>query len=804
VTLEPEPDLAGRSIGHIRIERALASGGMGAVYLGFDEALERRVAVKVIHSSARLDPEARARFRREARVLSRLDHPHICRIHDYVEGEDADLLVLELIEGTSLEEARRGPLADVLKGRIGEQVAGALAAAHAAGVVHRDLKPANVMLGADGQVKVLDFGLSRLVEPGRDAGGAQDAPAGSGWDDLNDGGAETLGHAGDSDTVRGDVRTRLGSVMGTVDYMSPEQARGEPVGPPADVYSLGLLLQVLWTGESSYEPGLGVRARLERAARGETRAMRGADRDLVALVERMKALAPSARPTALDVAARLAWIRERPARRLRRAALAAGIGVLALFAAAMAVQAWRIRQEAARASREADRARQEAAAAREVTGFLVGLFEVSDPGESRGNTVTAREILDAGAQRIDRELAGQPLTRARLMDAMGVVYTNLGLFDQALPLLQGAVDIRTARLSPLDPELATSLHDLATLFHQREEYSRAEPLYRRALRIQEQALGPRHPDVGDSLNHLAALYRGTGDYAAAVPLYERALPILEAARGRDHPDVGAVLNNLAVVYRLRGEFARAEPLYQRSLEIAQKAFGPDHPEVATSLNNLATLYRDEGRLAQARPLFERALAIAEKAQGPRHPEVATGLANLGTVLYWQGEDEPAARLLARAVSILEQAMGPQSLSLVQLRIELGRVRLAQGRLEPAGDLFARALAACEGTLSGTPEHPRAKSLAAAALVDLGRVQARRGAGEAARRGWQRALVLTRPAGDGQPVPVAARSTRAKALLLLGRLDEARPLVAALVAAGWRDPDFLSLCRERGFTPPGPG
>ena len=167
-----DEDLVGRRVGHIHVEGFLASGGMGSVYVGFDEALERRVALKAIRSRERFDPEARSRFRREARVLSRLRHPHICQIHDYLEGEGVDVLVLELVEGRGLDAALDTGLAPALLEQVAEQIAGVLVAAHGAGVVHRDLKPSNVMLTPDGQVKVLDFGLSRLVGDG----GAAEAP----------------------------------------------------------------------------------------------------------------------------------------------------------------------------------------------------------------------------------------------------------------------------------------------------------------------------------------------------------------------------------------------------------------------------------------------------------------------------------------------------------------------------------------------------------------------------------------------------------------------------------------------------
>jgi len=152
-------------VGHIRLEALLGAGGMGEVHRGFDEKLERAVAVKTLRAERRLRPEAKARFLREARLLSRLDHPGICRVFDLVEEEDADHLVLELVEGQTLAEALRSGLEDGEVLRLFEEIARALATGHREHIVHRDLKPENVMVTPDGRAKVLDFGIARSVGP---------------------------------------------------------------------------------------------------------------------------------------------------------------------------------------------------------------------------------------------------------------------------------------------------------------------------------------------------------------------------------------------------------------------------------------------------------------------------------------------------------------------------------------------------------------------------------------------------------------------------------------------------------------
>ncbi|MFP5289345.1 MAG: serine/threonine-protein kinase, partial [Thermoanaerobaculia bacterium] len=299
----------GDRIGHVRIDAALAEGGMGAVFVGFDEKLQRPVALKAIRSD-RLDDEARTRFLTEARLLSQLDHPNVCRIYGYLESERGDFLLLELIRGRTLRQALRDGIEPGAKLAIAQGIARALEAAHQKGIVHRDLKPENVMLTEAGDVKVLDFGLARSDEEDESTPPAQAVlsplPAGSSWW---------------VPSLPG--RTGTGDLVGTPASMSPEQARGRPATAASDAYALGLLLQELFTGQPPYEAGLPEPLLLVKAADGDTLPVRGGDPDLAALIRRLEAVAPEARPTVAEAAERLAWIRGKPRRRRLRLLAAA-------------------------------------------------------------------------------------------------------------------------------------------------------------------------------------------------------------------------------------------------------------------------------------------------------------------------------------------------------------------------------------------------------------------------------------------------------------------------------------------------
>ena len=325
----PEHDLLGTRIGRIRIVAPLGKGGMGSVYVGFDERLQRRVALKAIQEG-RLDAEARARFLREARVLSQLRHPNICLIHDYLEGDGRDFLVLELVEGRNLKEVILSQsTTPALKMRIARQIASALAASHRAGIIHRDLKPANIMVTDTDEVKILDFGLARGTTNGLNpldlmvSAPATDVPTSEPADDSSASMTETtigVTAAGGSDADSDYLVTRLGVVVGTLSYMSPEQARGEVVTAASDIYSYGLVMQELFTGRTAYEPGLRPFDQLARATGGQTLPVAGLEPDLTQLINRLKDPVPSVRPSAVDVLRLLDWIADRPRRRFRRIA----------------------------------------------------------------------------------------------------------------------------------------------------------------------------------------------------------------------------------------------------------------------------------------------------------------------------------------------------------------------------------------------------------------------------------------------------------------------------------------------------
>ena len=727
--------LVGSTIGRIRILEPLGQGGMGSVYVGFDETLERKVAVKAIRDERRLDAETKARFLREARILSQLDHPSICRIHEIVEAEDGDYLILELIEGESLKAAMKGDLEHEFKLYVAEKVTEALVAAHERGIAHRDLKPENVMLADDGSVKVLDFGLAYHVDEKLAASLSQTSPGDpskptpstvlrSPTEAATD---ETLAtvirprrdHAprtsaldsGDYEpTVRMNaaipappnerpgggerpIFTEAGTVMGTVTYMSPEQAQGELVTVAGDIYSLGLLLQELFTEAPLYDPSLPLPALLLAASRGQSKPVEGIDPDLEILIHRLKAYAPQARPAAQEVLERIRWIRARPQRRLLQ-------GIAIVLALLFVLGAIKYTLDLRHQKAQAEEARREA---EQMSELLLGLFEVSNPQTALGATITARELLDQGALRIRDELADQPLSQFRMMLTMGRVYRQLGLYDDALPLLEDALTTSRRALGEDHLEVATCHESLANLYHDLGEYGQAEPLFLRALEIRQKHLGDDHPYVAASLNNLAIFYRAQGHDAQAEPLLLRALESQRRNFGEAHPDVARSLNNLGDLYRSLGDLDKAGSYLQQAIAVQEEILDPNHPNLAESRNNLAVLYQEQGKASLAEPLYLQTLATTEKVLGPDHPNVATILNNLAELYRSTGALDGAEPLYRRALAIQEQSLGPEHPSLAITLSNLAQWHLARDEANAALQLYDRIIRLQTAALG--PQHP---------------------------------------------------------------------------------------------------
>ena len=638
---------AGETIGPYRLLERVGEGGMGDVWLAEQvQPVRRQVAVKVI--KAGMDTaQVVARFEAERQALAILDHPAIAKVFDAGTTSLArPYFAMEYVRGDAITDyCDRQGLGIHERLELFLHVCEGVQHAHQKGIIHRDLKPSNVLVALQDDrpfPKIIDFGIAKAVSQ-----------------PLTD---RTL-------------HTAIADFVGTPGYMSPEQAAGEvDIDTRTDVYALGVLLYELLTGVLPFDRALLKhgsvdavrRAILEadpprpstRISRHGTEAAEIASRRRVDAARlraqlkgdldwiTMKALEKDRRRrygSASDLAADIqrhlqhrpvsagapgAGYRARKFVRRHRFGVAAGavlVAMIAAFAAALIVQAQRV-------ARERDRANLEAATAKQVSDFLVSLFQVADPSESRGSRLTAREILDRGSQRIEQTLKDQPDVQARLQGTLGEVYTNLGLFDEAGANLERAVQTAKRVLGEDDTETVTAVHRLANVLWHQDRLAEAKPLYEDVIARRTRLLGADHRDSLKAKFDLASLYMVQGRWAEAEPLATAVLDVQRRVLGSEHNDTLASMNNVHHMFLSLKRLPEAERLARELLAIRRRLLGADHPDTLLSMNNLATTMKRLGQHAEAERLYREAIDGSQRVRGETHPYTASVVLNLG-LLY---------------------------------------------------------------------------------------------------------------------------------------------------------------------------
>lgn len=339
---------------------------------------------------------------------------------------------------------------------------------------------------------------------------------------------------------------------------------------------------------------------------------------------------------------------------------------------------------------QAQRARQEAARADAAARFLEELFKASDPRQARGHLPDTRELIRRGSERLAHELRDQPLLRAQLLDTLGGIDTELGLYDQARPLLYEALAVRERLLGSLDPKVADTLVRLGSLAHLSGKGD-AVPLFQRALVLREERLGPEDAAVGDVLNKLGAALAARGRLDEASEILRRSLALHERRWGDRDPRVAKILHNLSGIAYYRGRTAELERLLLRTLAIREATLPEDDLDLAGSREALALLRQKQGRHAEAAKLLERLAATYERVYGPQHPQLAKTLLNLGLARSDLGEDAAARRLLERALAITGKALAPDHPQHVRALATLAAFHFENGRYAEAEPLYRRLL-----------------------------------------------------------------------------------------------------------------
>ena len=677
--------LPGMRVGPYRLLQQIGEGGMGQVWLAerADGLFERRVALKLLHPGF-AGTGLRARFDRERQILASLGHEHVARLLDAgIAADGQPYLALEYVEGQNITEyAAQRKLTVVQKLNLFLQVCSAVSHAHASLVVHRDLKPSNIMVTPGGAVRLLDFGIAKLLDaPGRDT--------------TNE-------------------TTRTGTRAFTLHYAAPEQIRGEQVTTGTDVYSLGVVLYELLTGRKPYRirrdtdaeweeailesepmrPSAMTRGRSDLISRSERRLSRvlSGDLDNIAL----KALRKRPEERYLSVETLAADIRRylngrpveahahnygyRLGKYMRRNAVQIALvsGVIALLGIALYVVSWQAREASAETRR-----------AQAMHDFVIGLFEQAEKEAGPSNAVDIRRLLDAGVRRTNTQFAQQPITRAELLTMIARIHLRLGDYAAALAVLDqqksalfltpSGVQIESLQLrgdalrmlgkpgecrdlliaheDQLDERGETARREAAAYQsvlgrceRGLQNIAAARTHFRRALALRE-SLSDGGEAQAESLVDLAALEGDAGHRKIALAGMLDALQRLRAAHDEQGPLAISIWLNLGSLYRESSNGAAAENAYRTAERLAVGLYGSGHPNTIDAERGLAAIYVDQGKLDQAEALFKQAEVQLTRLLGPNHPDLGSMSNSLGIIAWERGDVASAESRLRRAIEL---------------------------------------------------------------------------------------------------------------------------------------------------------
>jgi len=662
-----ESSLAGQRIGAYTLLSPIGQGGMGSVWLAerSDGRFERQVAIKFLHFSVAAQGGIE-RFKREGRILGQLAHPNIAELIDAGVTPSGELyLVIEYVEGEPITEYCDKRSLDVASRiHLFGDVLNAVAHAHANLIVHRDLKPSNVLVRNDGQVKLLDFGIAKLLS--------------------TDG-------TGNSPTL---LTMEAGGAF-TPQFAAPEQITGGAITTATDMYALGTLLYLLLTGchpagEGQTSPAQLMKAitdtdaprpsqvtarpdaKARAAVRGATpdKLSRQLQGDLDTIVVKATKKSPAERYGSVTAFAddlqrylKSEPIKARPDsfgytanRFIRRNRLAVGLTTLAITALVVGITV--IVVQASTARRERDAALRQRDRATRVTDLLTSMFKISDPNETVGNGITAREVLDKASSQVSTELTNDPDLQAELMSAIGDVYSNLGLYDQARRLLEKSIQIGRVA-NPSDPALLRAMDSLGIVLIQQGSPKEAEQVQRQALEIQQRVLGPEAPDTLDTMGDLASSLAEQGRMEEAIQLASKTLEMKRRVLGTEGERTLALMDDLAAMYGMAGRFRESEQLEANAIAITRKRYGPNNLRLLNSMSNQGDTLFYLGRYDEARDIWKQVRDVELRTLGPSHPETARSTYNLGCVAAQEGKRDEAFAYLNAAIDYLTPRTAPQ-------------------------------------------------------------------------------------------------------------------------------------------------
>jgi serine/threonine-protein kinase len=684
-TLAVPASLILKQFGPYRILKLLGEGGMGVVYLAERRDLATQVAIKVLRD-AWLSPARRERFASEQRTLAQLNHPLIARLYDADTLDDGTpWFVMEYVDGIPLTHyCRKHECSIEQRLKLFRSVCEAVQHAHGHAVIHRDLKPSNILVKNDGSLRLLDFGIAKQLE--------------------------TLDLQVD--------QTLTGLRMMTPAYASPEQIRGDRVGISTDVYSLGVILYELLTGQlpfdlsgltpaeaatiiTEHEPGkpssaikrtTGSPANLHVQSVSKTA---WADLDVLCLAAMRKD--PQRRYRSVEALIRDvdhylngeplearpdAW-QYRIAKFVRRnrRAVAATAAIFALIVGLVTFFTVRLAQAR-------DTALAEAARTQRIQQFMTTLFQGGDAAAGPSDSLRVITVVDRGVREA-KTLNSDPKVQAELYQNLGSIYQKLGQFEQADSLLRSALEQRKSLFGADSSEVAESLTALGLLRSDQAHLDEAEQLVRQGLVMTKRHLPPKHPAIAKATLAFGKVLAERGSSDQAIDSLNEAVR-LQSAPGVATADLATSLSALADAHYRAGHYDACKSLYTRVLGMHRQINGERHPLVADDLGSLAAVQRDLGFYSEAEGLDRQALDIIQSYYGNDHPRTAGCLTALAESLTYQNKYDEAVSALDQALAIQERVYGPAHPSVAETLNELGNVASMRNHLDEAEARFQRA------------------------------------------------------------------------------------------------------------------
>lgn len=717
--------MVGKHLGPYRIEAVLGEGGMGIVYLGVrdDDQFRQKVAIKLIKHGLG-SGKLLERFRNERQTLASLNHPNIGRLQDGGSTEEGlPYFIMEYIEGETIDrycDDRHLTIEDRLL--LFGKVCAAVSYAHRNLVIHRDIKPGNILVSADGEPKLLDFGIAKLL-------------------------SENSGEEAPETTIGGPR-------LATPEYASPEQIRGEAISTASDSYSLGILLYKLLCGYSPYQfksrsaleiertisqtepilPSIMLKKALEAPEsesdqeknpaeisrqRGVSmeRLSRQLSGDLDNIV--LKAIQKeSARRYAtvdqfaediqryldgLPVTARKDSAGYRAGKFIRRHRL--GLTALAVIFLALLAGLAGI-------SWQAKIAREEARKSQQTLAFVKQMLAAANTMES-GKELTVEQLLDQAGARIPRELAAFPEIEGEIRSILGEAYQSLGQYDKAQGHFSRNFQLLRNYYGPRHSLVANAYRELAVVEHYRGKNQRADTLYRKAVARYREIGETASSDYATALNDFGTILLDQAKYDSAIIVFRQSLKIMRQVHGRLYFQSGSALNNLAFALDDMGDYAAADSIYSQALDVFRHNYGHEHPEIANTLNNYAFVKLNVGDTLGSLQLHEQALAMWRKLLKSDHPDIGLTLHNIAAVTYYMKNYPEAELRETEVIRIFSSNFPPDHPYLGSAYFLMGRILNAQNRYPQALDYLQKALQIRQAKLEAG--HP----VLASAYLELG-------------------------------------------------------------------------------------